>query len=80
VPQDSVSKQLDRGFEYWPAIRPIGTTGFSSPSERIFACWIRSCCFALMISGRMSEKASAQSPPWIKKIWPWAANRMSKDN
>jgi hypothetical protein len=68
-----VSESVERGFAYWPAMRPIRTIGFFVPwtSTRLICSRIFS--FAAIGSERQSSKLSAQSPPCSTNASPRAA-------
>lgn len=55
---------------YWPAIRPIFTTGTEAAYWRTSAIWSRVRTLRRTESSRTSAKVSAQSPPWSRKASP----------
>ncbi len=59
-----VSVSLERGLEYWPAMRPTLTTGTEAAYVRTALIWSSVFSLARMWSADTASKASAQSPPW----------------
>ena len=73
-----VSVGADRGLEYWPAMRPILTTGTDAPYVRMTAIWRMVRILALMWEAVASSKDSAQSPPMRTKASPRDAAAISR--
>src|ERR1044072_9322065 len=77
VTPSRVSVPLERGLEYWPAMRPTFTTGTEAAYVSTAPIWSRVLSLLRMWSADTASKASAQSPPWRRNASPLAtaANR-----
>jgi hypothetical protein len=68
-----VSRSAERGLAYWPAMRPMRTTGRRVPWTSTRLICIKIFSFAAIESDRQSSKLSAQSPPCSTNASPRAA-------
>ncbi|CAM5533294.1 hypothetical protein SALBM311S_01892 [Streptomyces alboniger] len=76
VTPSRVSAPLERGLEYWPAIRPTFTTGTDAAYVSTAPIWSRVLSLLRMWSADTASKASAQSPPWRRNASPLATCRL----